>query len=98
MAHHESSTGAVVTCTVGECSYNNMKNCTASDIKVGEDHPACATFTTSGAKSGESPSISHVGGCMATDCTFNDSKKCEAPGITVTHHSDHADCGSYRSR
>lgn len=93
--HHE-KTGSVVTCTVGECSYNAKKNCTASDIKVGEDHPACATFTTSDTSQGQGRGISHVGGCEATDCAFNSSKKCEAPGITVTHHADHADCGSYR--
>jgi hypothetical protein len=23
-------------------------------------------------------------------------QQCDAPGITVTHHSNHADCGSYR--
>lgn len=95
MAHHE--TGAVVSCEVGECSYNSSKNCTASDIKVGEDHPACATYTTSGAQSSESSSMAHVGGCAATDCTFNEQKKCEAPGITVSHHGDHADCASYRT-
>lgn len=96
MAQHEN--GSVVTCTVEECSYNKSENCTAQQIKVGEDHPACATYTTSGAESGQMQGMSMVGGCMATDCTFNDSKNCNAPGITVTHHADHADCGSYRSR
>ncbi|MHB9004726.1 MAG: DUF1540 domain-containing protein [Coriobacteriia bacterium] len=30
------------------------------------------------------------------ECRFNASEACDAPGITVTHHGSHADCGSYR--
>lgn len=38
----------------------------------------------------------HVANCSATDCAYNEDRACRAPnGITITFHSDHADCGTY---
>ena len=93
---HHNGSGSVVTCSVEDCSYNASKNCTANDIKVGEDHATCETYTTSGSMSSQSQDMSRVGGCSVSECTFNSQMSCSAPGITVTQHSDHADCGSYR--
>lgn len=90
--------GAVVTCTVTECSYNQQESCCASTIEVGEDHPSCDTFTTDGPQASMSSSLSQVAQCHVEDCSFNQSQDCTAPGITVTHHSNHADCLSYRSQ
>jgi hypothetical protein len=85
----------VATCKVTECSYNQQEMCCAPNITVGDMHPQCDTFTTSGA-SQTSQEESHVGNCKVQDCTFNESMNCKAPGITVAHHADHADCETYR--
>jgi hypothetical protein len=38
----------------------------------------------------------HVANCSATDCLHNQARACTAPnGVTITFHSDHADCGTY---
>ncbi len=87
----------VATCKVTECSYNQQECCYAQDIQVGDSHPACDTFTTSGGGR-TSQQESHVGGCKITECAFNDSQACDAPGITVAYHSNHADCETYRQR
>lgn len=88
----------VVTCTVMECSYNDMERCCAPQIEVGDQHPACDTFTTSGATQTQDQQMSQVGICHVQECTFNQQQQCSAPGITVTHHSSHADCSSYRAQ
>lgn len=86
----------VVTCTVSECSYNEQERCCAPSIEVGDSHPRCDTFTTSGGVDARDQEMSKVGTCHVTQCSFNMSELCEAPGITVTHHSSHADCSSFR--
>lgn len=88
--------GSVVTCTVLECSYNQQEFCCANKIEVGADHPACDTFTTDGPQSSIPQGLSQVATCHVEDCSFNRSEDCQAPGITVTQHSNHADCLSYR--
>lgn len=88
--------GAVVTCTVMECSYNQQEFCCASQIEVGDEHPSCDTFTTDGPHTSRPSGLSQVSSCHVTDCSFNSSQDCSAPGITVTQHSNHADCLSFR--
>jgi peroxiredoxin len=88
----------VVTCTVTECSYNEQERCCAPQIEVGDQHPQCDTFTTSGSVDTMRQEMSKVGICHVMDCSFNKQEQCGAPGITVTHHSDHADCSSYRAQ
>lgn len=88
----------VVTCTVMECSYNKTERCCAPQIEVGDQHPACDTFTTMGAVDAQDQDMSKVSVCHVMQCSFNDSEMCDAPGVTVTHHSSHADCSSYRPR
>lgn len=88
----------VVTCTVMECSYNNEERCCAPQIEVGDQHPQCDTFTTSGASNAMEQEMSRVGTCHVQQCSFNMQQQCDAPGITVTHHTTHADCSSYRPR
>jgi len=85
----------VATCKVVECSYNKSEACMAPSITVGDHHPMCDMFTTSGTTSGGQQE-SHVGECKVDHCTFNASMKCGAPGITVNHHGGHADCETYR--
>lgn len=87
---------AVVTCKVTECSYNMQEQCRAPQIEVGDDHPRCDTFTTSGATPSTKQEMPTVGACHVKHCSFNKSDNCDAPGITVMHHTSHADCGSYR--
>ncbi len=86
----------VATCKVVECSYNEKECCYAPNIQVGDSHPTCDTFTTSGGQAYQEES--HVGGCKVSECAFNDSQSCGAPGITVAYHSSHADCETYRQR
>lgn len=86
----------VVTCTVAECSYNKQQKCCAPKIEIGDSHPRCDTFTTSGAAQVVEQEMSTVGMCHVMRCSFNAGQQCEAPGITVTQHTNHADCSSYR--
>ena len=87
----------VVTCTVTDCSYNASERCCAPQIEVGDSHPQCDTYTTSGGVQAMQQEMSKVGTCHVTQCSFNTTEMCQAPGITVTHHSSHADCSSYRA-
>jgi hypothetical protein len=86
--------GAVLTCTVGDCSYNRELVCWAPSIKIGDDHPTCDTFTHLSVKPGPMESI--VGSCALTACDFNDSTHCTARGVTVSNHTAHADCITFR--
>ncbi|MGV8082763.1 MAG: DUF1540 domain-containing protein [Coriobacteriia bacterium] len=88
----------VVTCSVFECSYNDREQCCAPQIEVGDEHPKCDTFTLAQAPDAIRQTMSEVAACHATQCFFNEQQACEAPGITVTHHTQHADCSSYRVR
>lgn len=86
----------VVTCVVTECSYNQQERCCAANIEVGDSHPQCDTFTTMGGVQSMEQDMSKVGACHVMQCALNQEHQCQAPGITVAHHGDHADCGSYR--
>lgn len=96
MQMEEQDYAPVVTCTVMECSYNEQERCCAQEIEVGDDHPQCDTFTTAASVQGVQQEMSKVGICHVMQCSFNADESCAAPGITVTHHSNHADCTSYR--
>lgn len=86
--------GAVLTCTVADCSYNKMLECWAPDIQVGEDHPRCDTFTSQTVPLADAAAV--VGWCGVSECGFNAGSHCGARGITVDHHSQHADCVTFR--
>jgi Domain of Unknown Function (DUF1540) len=84
----------VLTCLAEDCSYNCEDECCAPKIEVGADHPKCDMFTTSRVRvtDGE-PAISQ---CMVDQCHFNSSRECSASGVTMTTHSGHADCATFR--
>ena len=84
----------VMTCLAEDCSYNCRDECCAPLVEVGEDHPACDTFTTGAVD--ESLGIPPVQDCKVMDCYFNNSKACSASGVTMISHSGHADCVTYR--
>lgn len=86
--------GHVITCLARSCSYNSECECDAPSIQVGDDHPRCDTFTTAPMPQSDAEPL--VGTCAITDCHFNRSSSCEAAGVTMTMHSQHADCGTYR--
>src|SRR5690242_17459622 len=86
--------GAVLTCTVADCSYNKELECWAPEIKVGEDHPRCDTFTHLAVQA--APRESVVARCGVTACDFNADTHCNARGITVSNHTAHADCMTFR--
>jgi hypothetical protein len=87
--------GAVLTCTVADCTFNNSLECWAPKIQIGEDHPRCDTYT-------RQPDVfladtaAVVSWCGVTDCGFNEGAHCGARGITVDQHSKHADCATFR--
>lgn len=87
--------GAVLTCTVTACSFNNAMECWAPGIRIGDDHPRCDTFTHLVVPTAPQESI--VATCGVTDCDFNDARRCAARGITVSGHTEHADCLTFRS-
>ncbi|MHB0976506.1 MAG: DUF1540 domain-containing protein [Candidatus Aquicultorales bacterium] len=93
MAQNE---GHVLTCTKTDCAYNQDEICYAPGIEVGDMHPTCDTYTTSGGQPSQEP-MADVSTCNVTECQFNTNKDCMAPGITVADHSGHADCFTYRS-
>jgi hypothetical protein len=87
--------GCVLTCIAADCSYNMELECLAPKIEVGDDHPTCDTFThTPQVQRAQEEAL--VATCKVTQCTFNDSMHCKARGITVDHHSQHADCVTFR--
>lgn len=88
--------GSVLTCTVEDCSYNEELECLAPAIHVGDtDHPACDTFTRQ-KNVAKAQQESIVSGCAVGECTFNSEMQCGARGVTVDHHSEHADCVTFR--
>lgn len=89
-----SKDGCVLTCTVTQCSYNKTEECHAPNIEVGEDHPACDTYTTQPVQDAKKEAM--VAQCHVSECTFNNDQDCHARGITVAMHSGHADCYTYR--
>jgi hypothetical protein len=86
--------GAVLTCTVADCSYNQSLECWAPSIQVGEDHPRCDTYTQQEVSRSAAAAI--VGWCGVAECGFNEGSHCGARGITVDHHTLHADCVTFR--
>ena len=87
--------GAVLTCTVDDCTFNKSLECWAPRVQIGEEHPRCDTYThQSDVFLADSAAV--VGWCGVTDCGFNDAAHCGARGITVDRHSTHADCGTFR--
>jgi hypothetical protein len=89
-----SQDGAVLTCTVADCSYNKEMECWAPAIKVGDDHPSCDTFTHLSVQPAAQESI--VAACGVAECDFNDASRCVARGVTVSNHTAHADCITFR--
>lgn len=88
--------GAIMTCNVEQCSYNQAEECHAQAIHVGGQHPQCDTFTTGPVDELASATEGDVGGCDMMECHFNEDRECEASGITVATHEMHADCLTYR--
>jgi len=90
----EHSMAHVMTCLAEECSWNCGDQCCAPSIEVGEDHPRCDTYTTAPAKTTDV--MAEVQDCKVSDCHFNHSMMCGAAGITLSTHSGHADCLTFR--
>ncbi len=88
--------GAIMTCNVTQCSYNQVEECHAESIHVGGDHAICDTFTTTGVQEVVSSTEGEVGGCDMIECHFNEDRDCEASGVTVAMHNGHADCFTFR--
>jgi hypothetical protein len=87
--------GHVMTCLASDCSYNCDSMCCAPEIMVGDAHPQCDMFTDAEVKLAKhSPKVLK---CMVGECHFNKQSTCVASGITLTPHSDHADCATYRA-
>lgn len=87
----------VLSCSVLECIYNQNRECHATSITIGEDHPNCDTFSTSQSGMMIQENVAGVSECMVETCKYNDNLNCGAPGITVGHHSNHADCNTFLS-
>jgi hypothetical protein len=87
--------GAVMTCTVEDCSYNMLEECRAPRIEVGGKHPYCDTYTREEAQLAEKDAF--VAACMTEQCSFNQEERCVARGITLDCHDGHADCATYRA-
>lgn len=86
----------VLTCHAIDCSYNCATECCAPQIEVGDSHPMCDTYTRNpqvDIQTGEPP----VGACKVTQCHYNQEMDCSASGITLTVHSGHADCATFRA-
>lgn len=84
----------VMTCLAEQCSWNCMDECCAPKIEVGSDHPRCDTFTTEPVHPMDVEAV--VEDCSVGDCRFNHDMACGAAGITLSTHSGHADCLTYR--
>lgn len=83
----------VLSCGVNECAFNKHKECHAALVEVGSSHAMCDTFTMTGAA--EMSAMPEVASCSISDCQFNKDVMCVAPGITVSHHEEHADCATF---
>jgi hypothetical protein len=84
----------VLTCLAEDCSYNCRDECCAPQVEIGEDHPKCDTFTTGEVRVREGEP--RIQDCMVADCHYNSEMACHAAGITLSAHSDHADCATFR--
>jgi hypothetical protein len=88
--------GPVLTCQKTDCSYNRDECCHAEHIQVGDEHPACDTYTHEQVRI--AVDLADVPTCKVSDCYFNESSDCHAVGITVADHRGHADCLTARPR
>ena len=88
------SEATVMTCLAEDCSYNCRDECCAPAIEIGDEHPQCDTFTTGEVAVADTSAT--VQDCMVSDCHFNHQMSCSAAGITMTTHSGHADCLTFR--
>ena len=87
----------VTRCSVDKCFYNREMQCHAPAINIGGDHPLCDTFI---------PKMEHinrsgtgtVGACHVAQCKYNADMLCCASGISVSSHSDHADCNTFQPK
>jgi len=91
---HMEKEAIVLTCLAEDCSYNCRAECCAPSIEVGDDHPRCDTFTTGEVEIAEM--MATVQDCKVMDCHFNTQLACSASGVTLSTHSGHADCLTYR--
>lgn len=88
--------GMVLACTVENCAWWKNRQCHAPKIEVGSTHPMCDTFTEQMQVDQADIDEPRVAMCSVQECKFNDQgQECSAPGITVGHHADHADCDTY---
>jgi hypothetical protein len=84
----------VLTCHVGDCSYNCDAECCAPCIEVGESVPMCDTYTSASVSlSSGQPAVCE---CHIDRCTFNDASGCSAAGVTVSVADGIAECITYR--
>ena len=88
------SGATVMTCLAEDCSYNCRDECCAPSIEVGDEHPRCDTFTTGEVSVADD--AASVEDCKVMDCHFNNRMECSAAGVTLSTHSGHADCLTYR--
>lgn len=86
--------GAVLTCMVSDCSFNEADECLAPSITIGGDHAMCDMYTRQPVSKAESDAA--VANCDIAQCAFNRLRACEASGVTVGMHSQHADCATFR--
>jgi hypothetical protein len=93
----------ILSCDVVGCSYNSNKQCRALAITIGDpvascdlSHPACDTYVALAKKGGNSASAAAVGACKVDCCKFNEKLECCAPGISVSLHTNHADCNTFQ--
>ena len=84
----------VMTCLAEDCSWNCRDECCAPSVEIGDDHPRCDTFTTGAVTPLDE--MAAVQDCKVMDCHFNSDMACGAAGITLSTHSEHADCMTYR--
>lgn len=86
--------GLVLACNVEQCSWWRNRECHAMNISVGDMHPTCDRYTTAAVDQQDSE-LPQVDNCLVQQCKYNDANGCVAPGITVGHHAEHADCETF---
>jgi hypothetical protein len=86
-------------CTAEGCAYNNMGQCHAMAVTIGDGmNPKCDTSMISIRKGGVHDITGGVGACKVAGCTFNNSLECSAQSISVLMNSHEALCSTYRAR
>ncbi len=92
---------SIKSCEVTDCSYNKHNSCHTLAITVGgpgDACPMCDTFISAAQRAGIPDVQGGVGACRVESCSYNDSLECSAPSISVTRHSGHPDCATFRPR